>query len=159
MERMQTKKCTRCATGKDVGDFTKDSRSKDGLQSWCKVCRKNFDAGKDRTEKNRIAREKYHQAGPESPEKRRQRRSARLFRSYGITAEEWDQLLDLQGDRCALCRGTSPGRWHTDHCHKDGHVRGIVCRPCNFAVGWYESGWHLPGFSGLVDSYIKGVHR
>lgn len=35
---METKKCTKCGETKSVNDFYKNSKSKDGLKTWCKVC-------------------------------------------------------------------------------------------------------------------------
>lgn len=33
-----TKRCTRCVTVKDRGEFGRNIRSRDGLQSWCRAC-------------------------------------------------------------------------------------------------------------------------
>ena len=38
---MCEKKCSRCESSKSVGQFTKDSRRKDGLRSYCKACEKS----------------------------------------------------------------------------------------------------------------------
>lgn len=35
---MEIKKCTKCGETKSVNDFYKNSKSKDGLKTWCKVC-------------------------------------------------------------------------------------------------------------------------
>jgi hypothetical protein len=33
-----TKRCQKCSETKDVKKFSKDSKQKDGLQTWCKAC-------------------------------------------------------------------------------------------------------------------------
>lgn len=61
---------------------------------------------------------------------------------YGLQPGEWEALFDAQGGMCAICGATSPGSekkdWHTDHCHKHGHVRGILCIRCNTSIGKFE---------------------
>lgn len=54
--------------------------------------------------------------------------SAMLEKTYGITAEDYDALLELQGGICAICR-QRPGkkRFAVDHDHQTGKVRGLLC--------------------------------
>lgn len=58
---------------------------------------------------------------------------------YGLTTDELAALLERAGGRCEVCgeeftderKGTS----HIDHCHDTGAVRGVLCAPCNLALG------------------------
>lgn len=62
-------------------------------------------------------------------------RRAQLKYRYGMTEEEWDQMLEVQQGLCAIC-GKDPGdRLCVDHDHKTGKVRGLLCRGCNAALG------------------------
>lgn len=64
-----------------------------------------------------------------------------LRQNYGISLEQRNSILGAQGNRCAVCRADDPagrwGEWHTDHCHKTGRIRGILCMRCNIAVGQF----------------------
>ncbi len=69
-------------------------------------------------------------------------RRVQLWR-YGLTPEEYDALVEEQNGVCAIC-GNPPGevkfatRLAVDHCHKTGKNRGLLCRPCNLALGHFE---------------------
>lgn len=57
---------------------------------------------------------------------------------YGITEEQYDQMLIEQAGVCKLCGGPPIGRGlrlHVDHDHATGKVRGLLCSKCNTALG------------------------
>lgn len=59
---------------------------------------------------------------------------------YGITVEEFNQMVDIQGGRCACCKREPQGKGaaavlNVDHDHVTGRVRGLLCNPCNQAMG------------------------
>jgi hypothetical protein len=59
-----------------------------------------------------------------------------LQRNYGITREKWNEIFERQGRKCAVCRTSKFSQFpHTDHCHKAGHIRGILCKDCNLMIG------------------------
>lgn len=60
----------------------------------------------------------------------------RLWKLYRLTPEEYDKILKYQGGVCACC-GKPPKkiRLAVDHCHKTGRIRGLLCWPCNHALG------------------------
>jgi hypothetical protein len=67
------------------------------------------------------------------------RRSA-LKTKFGITPEQYDEMLDLQGGVCYICR-RPPGakRLAVDHDHRTGLVRGLLCSSgrrngCNYGL-------------------------
>jgi len=43
--KLGIKNCARCGNGKSVLEFSRHSRSRDGLQSWCKYCRHRYASG------------------------------------------------------------------------------------------------------------------
>lgn len=62
---------------------------------------------------------------------------SRQIAKYGLTPESWRQLWDSQGQQCAICGAKDNGkkRFHVDHDHTSGEVRGILCTTCNGGIG------------------------
>jgi hypothetical protein len=55
-----------------------------------------------------------------------------LQKTYGISADRYEELLDQQGGRCAICLKTPRSRrLAVDHDHRNGQVRGLLCGRCN----------------------------
>lgn len=86
-----------------------------------------------------------------SPEERKDKK---LRESYGIGLVEWTAILEAQDHKCAICRTDEPGTrgWQTDHCHTKGHVRGLLCVPCNTALGLVKESEEV--LQAIID-YLK----
>lgn len=62
--------------------------------------------------------------------------AACLKRNYGMTLEEYEERLEAQGGRCAICRDEpTKKRLHVDHNHQTGVIRDLLCEWCNHAIG------------------------
>jgi hypothetical protein len=69
----------------------------------------------------------------------------KLKRLYGITVEQYDELLAKQNGCCAVCGSgssysrnykiTKRAKFSVDHCHATGKIRGLLCTRCNRAIG------------------------
>lgn len=71
-----------------------------------------------------------------------------LRREHGMTVEQYADLLAVQGGGCAICGAptatpTSEHRLTVDHDHENGLVRGLLCRPCNSALGHFRDSLDL----------------
>ncbi|MER7208480.1 endonuclease VII domain-containing protein [Streptosporangium sp. NPDC000239] len=55
----------------------------------------------------------------------------RVSKTYGLGEGEYDALFLAQNGQCAICGGTRRQRLSVDHDHRDGAVRGLLCRMCN----------------------------
>lgn len=70
------------------------------------------------------------------------RRNARRFKlknKYGITPEQYEQMVKDQNGVCFLCGKKADGkRLSIDHCHKTNHVRKLLCQDCNLVLGFIE---------------------
>ncbi len=131
---MNQKKCPHCNKIKLVGEFYKDRSVKCGYKSWCKVC--------DRSRKR-----KYRKSGKYS----KKEYFYNIEKLYGLTLEEYNKIYSLQRGICYICGyGDEDGRrLCVDHDHNTGKVRGLLCRPCNSRLGWFEQR------KKLILNYIK----
>lgn len=59
---------------------------------------------------------------------------SRLKLRYGLSVEEYRDLLVGQAGRCLICL-RADRELVVDHDHKTGRVRGLLCQPCNTALG------------------------
>ena len=120
-----TKKCHRCQEVKNVSKFHRRSKSADGLSSSCKKCM---------SAKNVSAQRKRRDDG------------SHYLSVYGA-ALDYSKLLSLQGGGCAICGKSehlAQGRkirpikkLAVDHDHVTGKIRGLLCRKCNWGLGYF----------------------
>ncbi len=56
---------------------------------------------------------------------------------YGLSTEQFSELILKQDNACAICRTSFEARPSiaVDHCHTKGSVRGLLCRGCNTGIG------------------------
>ena len=69
-------------------------------------------------------------------------RRTNLKNDFGITLEQYNEMLEIQNGVCALCglEETSKQRGKivnlsVDHCHTSGKIRALLCRNCNTGLG------------------------
>lgn len=76
----------------------------------------------------------------------RQNYHASRLRRFSITQERYDQMLEDQDNRCAICQRTETSKaWSIDHDHAccpeqsscGECVRGLLCSNCNSAIGLF----------------------
>ena len=94
-------------------------------------------------EKIRVINKKFYLKNPGA--------RGKLKTTYGITPEQYDEMLAAQGGVCASCGGQQRvGRpLCVDHCHKTKRVRGLLCDACNVCAGHLESKRRI-----LVERYL-----
>jgi len=116
------KLCIKCERWMPVNWFTKNKYQPDALDAWCATCKR--DDGMDR-------------------DSRRQRRREVRF---NITHEQFLDMLEAQGNGCAICKTQTPDGygWCLDHDHAccptparscGKCVRAVLCGRCNSALG------------------------
>lgn len=156
------KTCSRCKVSKPRDDFYKNTRYRDGLQSYCKPC--SLAVGRESASRNREKmRAKNKKWSEDNPERRQLLNFRRRLRRFGLTEDQYATLLASQGGRCAICRADEAGwyknrerahkdtSWHIDHDHaccppKESCgqcVRALLCSRCNVLIGQAGEDWVL----------------
>ncbi|HEX7165502.1 MAG TPA: endonuclease VII domain-containing protein [Acidimicrobiales bacterium] len=144
------KTCVKCGETKPLDAFYRMAGMRDGYRNDCKACnlaakaqrhRENPGPARERVrawqlanpDKVRAKQAEYRATG----RKRVADRRSYLKRKYGITLEQYDELLAAQGGVCGIC-GAAPRddiSLHVDHDHGTGERRGLLCFRCNNALG------------------------
>ena len=70
-------------------------------------------------------------------------KNANLVRKYNISLLEYEEMMEEQGGRCAICKRTTD-KFVVDHDHAccpgdkscGDCVRGLLCNPCNLMLGF-----------------------
>lgn len=108
--------CPKCEQMIPMSQFSRNKRMIDGLGTYCRSC---------------VALRAKSAYTPNVG------RIWNLKRNYGISLEEFDSILEAQGNACAICHCTESGgkNWHVDHDHNTGAIRGLLCNSCNTALG------------------------
>jgi hypothetical protein len=100
------------------------------------------------------------------------------LRRFGLTPEQFEEMLRAQDFKCAVCRADKVGNkrsgkgakprldtpwpttaqdgdftWHIDHDHLTGKVRGLLCHHCNAALG------HVKDDPAILAALIKYLAR
>lgn len=136
------KVCTTCKVAKSLECFNKDSTNTDGHEYGCRECRglRRRETYKKNAEVNKV------KSRDKSRNFRRTRkewsRNYDLKRNYGITTEQYLEMLKEQDYKCKICLTSDPKGRHkqfaVDHCHKAGHIRGLLCNACNVGLGSFR---------------------
>lgn len=61
-----------------------------------------------------------------------------MFRTYGLTEQQFNALLKSQDYKCKICRKPQNDEINVDHCHRTGKVRGLLCNKCNAGLGQFS---------------------
>lgn len=62
-------------------------------------------------------------------------RHQHVRRMYGLTGEDYEAMLERQGNNCAICGGPFVATPTVDHDHLTGAVRGLLHQKCNNICG------------------------
>ncbi|WP_405506289.1 endonuclease VII domain-containing protein [Streptomyces cyaneofuscatus] len=111
-----------CSTCREVKPGTEFRWSLYKRDSYCKVCRRARDRERYKNSNGAGKDKVFHHS---------------LLRLYGITLDQYNEMLAKQGQLCALCgeRPDTDRRMHVDHDHTTGKIRALLCHHCNLLLG------------------------
>lgn len=130
------RKCGTCNQVKSIAYFGINKYTSHGINTTCKTCRRV---------RNRLIKLKLY---------------------YNITADQLQDLFNLQEGLCAICHSkislfarktnnlTIP-QAVIDHCHETDKIRGLLCNNCNRAIGLFQDNIQI-----LISAakYLKLAH-
>lgn len=100
--------CHVCGYTKSLKGFYKSNHVKTGYLNTCIECKKIYD------------------------------KNSKLKYCYGINLDDYNKLLEIQNNRCAVCKihfNTHKFQIVVDHNHTTNQIRGLLCHTCNRALG------------------------
>lgn len=111
--------CGKCREELPFSAYNKDSNTKSGVGSYCRVCVKKISDAIPKIKKT----------------------IQRYMRVYGVTKAKAKELARVT--HCEICgvqlnNGRKLDSRHIDHCHETGKVRGVLCASCNLGLGHFK---------------------
>jgi len=126
--------CKTCKTERPLQEFRRYSKHRAGLKPNCIYCLRSANRSyyNNNTLKCNEACKRHYKQNPEYY------KNKDLKKKFGISLEEWNQMFANQQGRCLICNIHSDDLYKSlavDHCHSTGAIRGLLCEPCNLAIG------------------------
>lgn len=126
-----SKACSRCKKVKGFEHYHLDKNRPSGVRPDCKECRLNR------------SKFLYHNDGAS----KKTNKNNSLKKQFGINLTDYENMWRKQDGKCLICAEQSKeidkkyGKIRdlvVDHCHKTNKIRGLLCGPCNRALGGFR---------------------
>lgn len=113
-----SKECTFCNKIKDIIQFSASKKIMDGRRNTCKKCQIYYKISYN-----------YLNLDKQLTIKDQVFLARQIIQKY----------LIIQYNSCDICKIEFEHKnWYVDHCHKNGHMRGLLCNKCNSGLGYIE---------------------
>lgn len=131
------KTCSKCHIEKSLTEFRFIRKNKNGTDLYRAKCNDCYNGHyiekyrqKDDAERKEIYKEKKKKLSFD------ERKDWRLRYRFGISLNEYNQMLIEQDNQCYICHKHIDGYdIKVDHCHKTNRVRKLLCHKCNTVLG------------------------
>lgn len=85
----------------------------------------------------------------------------RIKRNFGLSKDDWNILFSKQSGCCAICGKHQKDlrrKLGIDHNHSTGQIRGLLCNPCNAAIGSLRADSGIELLQKAIE-YIKDYSK
>ncbi len=114
MKICSSKNCTQ-ENPQPINNFCKNKNTTDGLQPYCKSC-------------SAESKKKYRAKDDSKARERAFQKAYLLMKKYNMSLADFNLLQTIQDGKCKICGKKSQKTLVVDHNHKDGQIRGLLCR-------------------------------
>lgn len=134
---------------KNIDGFFSDKSRLSCLSTYCKSChRERKSEYRERTIEERKKKEaEWYQRRSEYKKgykrlfygKNKEKiQSRRRELKYGVDNDGVRALLEVQGEKCGICKKSIGMDACVDHDHETREIRGLLCKGCNLAIGCFK---------------------
>lgn len=126
-----TKTCSRCRTAKPVSEFGPHPKTKDGFQSWCRQCVREYNRTRYHEKGGRERLAARYRANAEELKARRrahyaEHREEQLAKSRAQARALKARVIETYGGSCACCGEVEEAFLTIDHPNGDGRKHRTV---------------------------------
>lgn len=125
-------------------DNSRSDRLRSNCKACCKLARKEYH--KLNIYRIKAAQLIYDRKRQYLPERQAQQRGYHLKIRFNISVEEYNKLFERQKGCCSICDKHQTNFKYSlcvDHDHNTKKIRGLLCKPCNSAIGMLEDDLNL----------------
>jgi 5-methylcytosine-specific restriction endonuclease McrA len=150
------KRCSKCKAIKDTSEFHRDRTTKDGFQTFCKICivlyhkehkdkikkqkKEYYEEHKDEIKKASRGYSKTEKGKMLKRQRSNKRRAQKKNLEATLTTKQWAYILKKQNNRCNICgkKFTAKRQPAQDHiipikhngCYTSDNIQAL-CKSCN----------------------------
>lgn len=141
--KYMSKTCVKCGSLKEFELFPRDKKVRDGYNSWCYECRREYKKTPQYLAKSRVAKKAHREANYADY---RYYEFKKELRKFNLDIEAYNKLVESQNNSCAICnvpQSELKRRLCIDHDHITGKVRQLLCNLCNVGLGHFKDSEQL----------------
>lgn len=156
--------CNKCNVTAPITRFKKHKGRPYGVEFCCRDCcnklaHSHRSNNRDRYRSNQ--NQWYHNNKNRLKDNLNAHRDLRRLKRSGLTQEKYLEILQMQNYACPICFSAYSkysAKFHIDHDHKTGLVRGVLCPSCNIGLGHFKDKIdNLRRAVSYLSAYSEGI--
>jgi predicted RNA-binding Zn-ribbon protein involved in translation (DUF1610 family) len=138
------------------GDLVRKAQ-REGKDFWCLPCRNRTRVHKPRKYTGTVEERRKQATKAWRDGNKDKVLNKRYKERYGITLDEYNQMLINQDKKCLICgvdeNNARDKKLVVDHNHSTGAIRGLLCHSCNCGLGYFKDKEEL---LNKAINYLRG---